>query len=30
MASSLGDVVAASEISLAGMRVAARLANQIL
>ena len=30
MASSLGDVVAASGISLAGMRVAARLASQIL
>ena len=29
MASSLGDVVAASEISLASMRVAARLANQV-
>ena len=28
MASSLGDVVAASEISLASMRVAARLASQ--
>jgi len=27
MASSLGDVVAASEISLASMRVAARLAS---